>query len=349
MWLLILALLLAACAGPAQANAYRLLIQSSALPEVEEGGFSLASVRIDGSARTILTEDSTTWMDAVSWSPDGRKILAFDPARGILVMNSDGSGRQVILPGEHYDSMAWSPAGDRIAGVRNGSGGWQIDLFAPDGSKRETLISGTEGLPSMISWSPDGTSIAYLYYDHLMATPAYDQDKQVRVVDAATGEVHPVVILPKGTLSSQVSWGQGQEDVICLSILNLPEDGSSELPGTTTHLFQKNGLLVKSFANMYLYTCEIEGGRMVVEDKSDGQLKEITLADGAMRPLALTLPQDAYPSFSFDGNWAAYAGPAGAPVITVVNLNTSEEVKIPLQLEENFRFSGYSFSPVPLP
>lgn len=82
-------------------------------------GDSIYAINPDGGAMTRLTQTPEYRCSLVAWSPDGKKV-AFVGSQGkiwwhLFVINADGSGK-VQLPRMTgwFDSLAWSPNGDRI-------------------------------------------------------------------------------------------------------------------------------------------------------------------------------------------------------------------------------------------
>jgi Tol biopolymer transport system component len=107
-----------------------------------------------------------------TFSPDGTQIAYLSPGatwRGpsvvpahVWIENADGTNAHEILADEPAlawgaTSLAWSPAGDRIA-MAGSSHHAEIDTFAPDGSDFTMVIPEGAGTPY---WSPDGSQIAY--------------------------------------------------------------------------------------------------------------------------------------------------------------------------------------------
>ncbi len=107
-----------------------------------------------------------------AWSPEGTKI-AFVRMGDILVMNVDGSEVTNLTNRSERGPMnrgpAWSLDGTKIAFSRNEAGGNRdinrIFLMDADGSN-ETML--TSALPDggldvdfELTWSPDGTKIAF--------------------------------------------------------------------------------------------------------------------------------------------------------------------------------------------
>ena len=129
----------------------------------------------DGRPVVLLRKDAARLIDAETgmpgknelygpqFSPDGTKIAfvygASDHGHSIWVMKADGSDPHLIVAndttagiGHPYDSLAWSPAGDRIA-----FGLWGATYtFAPDGSGFARAVEGVNP-----NWSPDGSQLAY--------------------------------------------------------------------------------------------------------------------------------------------------------------------------------------------
>lgn len=125
-------------------------------------------VDVDGSNLTNLTSGLTgkhAWPD---WSPDGQKIAFTSTQFGrfsIFTMNPDGTDVTQIVDGSAGDARypAWSSDGTKIAFGRNeiAFGRQEIFVANADGTdiRRVTLNrNSTEG----ISWSPDGSRLAYL-------------------------------------------------------------------------------------------------------------------------------------------------------------------------------------------
>jgi Tol biopolymer transport system component len=131
------------------------------------------------------------------WSPDGSQIAfagktadSKTPTYGVFVVGVDGSNERLVVPG-HWESVSWSPAGDRLL-----LAGYPASKAGPDGSyadpQQDLYTVGVDGsgltqvtndrlYEHWASWSPDGMRIAFA------ASEGYDDVdylSDVYVVDA---------------------------------------------------------------------------------------------------------------------------------------------------------------------
>jgi Tol biopolymer transport system component len=110
---------------------------------------------------------------APTQGPDEGKIAYVGwPDQNIWLMNSDGSGKkQIIADARAEGELTWSPDGSKIAFIQNcsrpgGSTCSHVVVANADGTGRFDLTPtvserGSPPLDSWVSWSPDGTKIAY--------------------------------------------------------------------------------------------------------------------------------------------------------------------------------------------
>jgi Tol biopolymer transport system component len=108
----------------------------------------------------------------LSWSPDGTKLAvgsSDDDGYSIYTINADGTNSTALADddGDPFDylSPSWSPGGTKIALMTIQTPGdlyynTRIGVMNPDGSGITNIISGGV-MKTKISWSPDGTRIAY--------------------------------------------------------------------------------------------------------------------------------------------------------------------------------------------
>ena len=94
---------------------------------------------------------------APSYSADGARIVYQDG--GVMVMNSDGSGKTRLTTGTDLTPV-FSPDGGRIAFVSNRGQGDEIYVMNADGSGQQSVTAEAVAAREP-SWSPDGSRIAY--------------------------------------------------------------------------------------------------------------------------------------------------------------------------------------------
>lgn len=125
--------------------------------------FDIYSMSTDGSTLQRITKGGINTY--ASFSPDGKRIL-FRRSVGenkseIVVMNSDGSGLQVLSDGKFFDGWcSWSPDGNRILFASDRTGSFQIYAMKADGSELQQLVS-KSGRYTNPRWSPDGSRILF--------------------------------------------------------------------------------------------------------------------------------------------------------------------------------------------
>ena len=120
----------------------------------------VAAMDPDGADAVVLAEASETPFQPI-WSPDASRVAyATRSARPELVVtDADGQNarRAALLNPAFY--LAWSPDGDRIAALRNGSDAVALDVvdLAPPDLEAVEL---DEGAPYWLSWDPRGDRLA---------------------------------------------------------------------------------------------------------------------------------------------------------------------------------------------
>lgn len=120
----------------------------------------------DGTNRRLLmgVTDSFEAADALSWSPDGRRlaVTAFgaDVSQIVLLDVGRGVTQPLTRNPKGVIDPAWSPDGRVIAIAVRDTGRSDIRLRLLDGGAEVELTRG--GLSRAPAWSPDGRRLAYL-------------------------------------------------------------------------------------------------------------------------------------------------------------------------------------------
>jgi Tol biopolymer transport system component len=100
----------------------------------------------------------------VSWSPDGRRIVAdsciLSQPCWIAAASDDGSWG-VLLSDKDDIHPVWSPDGKRIVFASGGDGNLEIYVVDVDGGNVRRLTDTPEGNELDPAWSPDGKKIVY--------------------------------------------------------------------------------------------------------------------------------------------------------------------------------------------
>lgn len=248
------------------------------------------------------------WADDPQVSPDGTQAIYIrrfndvmtDRTRGHLwLVNLDGSGHEPLLADEHsYRSPRWSPDGQRIAYMR--SVGGQTGLYVHYlKSGRDALIGTFARGPGSLTWSPDGTMLAFT-----MAVEVNGSDtvkaKPPRKPEGAKWAEPPVVI----DRARYRTNGSGFLDLAYDHIFVMPSEGGTARQLTSGD-FNHNGTL--SFApdgEQILFSANRKDGWELQSRESD--IFAVDVASGALRQLTDAPGVEYAPQVAPDGSAIAY-------------------------------------------
>lgn len=143
-------------------------------------GLRQVAVRSGETSRFVSCGGHCTVTHGASWTPDGARVAyiaecevgcasAGDPYHGIRVLDVRTGTNRLVVPGDNFGALAWSPDAARIAYSTRLGG--HVFLMNADGSSAAALPGVIDGVDSL-SWSPDGTRIAYssggsMFIDHI--------------------------------------------------------------------------------------------------------------------------------------------------------------------------------------
>jgi len=135
-----------------------------------DGKCNYVKVDLDGNDASLLLNMDNLNVEALSWSPDGKKIVfagtILEFYSKIFIVNPDGSDLTRLSAQETYRHFLpqFSPDGKWIAyGQDNDQGGELSDIFLihPDGSGEINLTKGVMPTQGKFAWSPIGDWISY--------------------------------------------------------------------------------------------------------------------------------------------------------------------------------------------
>jgi serine/threonine protein kinase len=108
--------------------------------------------------RLVTYNGHSDGVDAVAWSPDGKRIASGSWDKTVQVWNASDGGQPFTYRGhsDNVNTVAWSPDGKRIA---SGSTDKTVQVWnASDGSLLFTY-RGHSDVVNAVAWSPDGKHI----------------------------------------------------------------------------------------------------------------------------------------------------------------------------------------------
>jgi Tol biopolymer transport system component len=136
------------------------------------------------------------WLESPTWSPDGSRIGFLeefsDGVYAIWVVNADGRGQRRLADvgicggGGCTWGLTWSPDGSRLAFLSESTRSATrptreigLHVVRADGSGRRQIVSvGSSHYGRFVSWSPDGSRIAFARDGELFIVAADGGDEQ---------------------------------------------------------------------------------------------------------------------------------------------------------------------------
>jgi hypothetical protein len=106
-----------------------------------------------------------------TWTLGAEGTAVYEPGGYVYEIETDRARPIEIPDGARIQDLAWSPAGDRIAGVYRLEQGSYLGLWDTEGSLMDTVleIADTDSIimtAKDLSWAPDGKTLAYALQQH---------------------------------------------------------------------------------------------------------------------------------------------------------------------------------------
>ncbi len=114
----------------------------------------------DGADAVVLSEAYEVPFQPI-WSPDASRVTYATRSAGpeLVVTDADGQNVQRAALENPAFYLSWSPDGDRIGALRNGSDAVALDMIDLDGTDPEA-VEIDQGAPYWLSWDPGGDRLA---------------------------------------------------------------------------------------------------------------------------------------------------------------------------------------------
>ncbi len=150
---------------------------------LETGQQQLRLMDLDQNTRLTIREDASE-MGSLNWSPDGGSIvyqLDHDRASQIHRMDWNGMNDRNLSQGDRELYPVLSPDGAKIAFYASYPGHWAVFVMGADGDNPHPVTGNTVS-ESIISWSPDSTSMAFSPM-HNIESPSFVARAEVNGTD----------------------------------------------------------------------------------------------------------------------------------------------------------------------
>jgi len=154
-------------------------------------GARICTISPDGTDLNYITEELGDCN--ASWSPDDTKILTTNDDGCIIIMNADGSDREIVTtftsenPYNYVMPASWSPDASKISYLDVDESATErilsIFVINSDGSGKINLTAEITQNAYDGSWSPDGLKIAYSTDDEIYTMNAADGSGKTKLTN----------------------------------------------------------------------------------------------------------------------------------------------------------------------
>ena len=185
--------------------------------------------------RNITTEPLPT-VDLLTWSPDGRSVVAIVPSGQILFFDASrqASSRVLTEPdgtpvvaaavwlGFHAQSPFRPPAGDEILFVKRDGANLGLFAISADGANLRTIIDAATAGPTIASleapeWSPDGTQLVVS-----ISAVGEGDHRKLWIVNADGTGLRPLTLGPDVRDEGHLQWSPDGTKVAFMRWVDFP-------------------------------------------------------------------------------------------------------------------------------
>ncbi|MGW7532419.1 TolB family protein [Amycolatopsis sp. NPDC054798] len=146
----------------------------------------------------LAAVSATAGPPQAAYPGDNGKIF-FTQSGAILSMNPDGTGVATVVGGQDSFIPRVSADGTKVAFERRVGPDVQVFTMNPDGTEITQITSGAYADGQSLTWSPDGTRIAYSSSDGLISTIKPDGTGNAPLVSIPGHTLHHPRWSPDGT------------------------------------------------------------------------------------------------------------------------------------------------------
>ncbi len=208
------------------------------------------------------------------WSPDGSRI-AWGPtgSAGDIYTASAAGGdvRRVTTDGLRKDPPVWSPTGSSL--VYSAAFGdpqrWELFVVDADGSGQGQVTGGGQGIVRNVqpSWSPDGTSIAFVRQ--------VDSESAIYVVQPDGTQLHRLAEI-SGTSAGEPAWSPDGSTIAYTNGVNSGYSRYGFPPGQEIFVVNADGSGERRLTGL--------APKLVADGARPGRRTATRSSSGAMRP-----------------------------------------------------------------
>jgi acylaminoacyl-peptidase len=246
------------------------------------------------------------WADDPRVAPDGRTVAyvrqGYDVMKDrqtsrIWLVSSDGTSHRPLTDQAGYFPR-WSPRGDRIAFLSRTDEGVEVHMHWLDDNRTARITQLPEN-PGGLTWSPDGTRLAFTMF------AAADADPLVKMPKAPDGAEWA----PAARLIEQVTYRADEEGYLrqgFSQVFVLPAEGGTARPVTGGDFHHDGGIAwARDGRSLYVSANRREDWQY---ERQDSAIHRVDVDTGETETLTERYgPEDA-PALSPDGRYLAFIG-----------------------------------------